>query len=80
MQRDTVRAANAMLLILMVRYDEHRRRILRRHSSLHCGWTVPAAPRLRRLSTGFAGLGVLRLNTFADDLIHNKSRTPATLA
>ncbi len=33
------------------------------HGSLRCGWTVPAAPRLRRLSTGFAGLGVLRLKT-----------------
>jgi hypothetical protein len=30
------------------------------HGSLRCGWTVPAAPRLRRLSTRFAGLGVLR--------------------
>ena len=30
------------------------------NGSLRCGWTVPAAPRLWRLSTGFAGLGVFR--------------------
>ena len=34
-----------------------------RHGSLRCGWTVPTAPRLRRLLTGFAGRGVLPLNS-----------------
>ncbi len=39
------------------------------HGSLRRGWTVPAAPRLRRLSTGFAGLGVLRSNISPSALI-----------
>ena len=34
-----------------------------RHGLLYCGWTVPSAPRLRRLLTGFAGLGLLPLNS-----------------
>ena len=48
------------------------------HGSLRCGWTVPAAPRLRRLSTGFAGLGVLWSNISPSTATRQSARVAAT--